>query len=58
LTCEFDNTADNPKNPSDPLKVVTWGEGTQDEMCLAFMGLTFDREQLTLTSRDPLGKKK
>ncbi len=58
LTCEFDNTADNPKNPNDPLKVVTWGEGTQDEMCLAFMGLTFDREQLTLTSRDPLGKKK
>jgi hypothetical protein len=58
LTCEFDNTADNAKNPNDPLKVVTWGEGTQDEMCLAFMGLTFDREQLTMTSRDPLGKKK
>ncbi len=58
LTCHFDNTADNPKNPNDPLKVVTWGEGTQDEMCLAFLGLTFDREQLNLLSRDPLGKKK
>jgi hypothetical protein len=48
LTCTFDNTKDNPKNPSDPLKVVTWGEGTEDEMCLSFLGVTFDREHLNL----------
>jgi hypothetical protein len=46
LTCSFDNSADNPKNPSNPLKVVGWGEGTEDEMCLAFLGVTFDQENL------------
>ncbi len=30
----YDNTADNPKNPSSPPKRVTWGEQTTDEMCL------------------------
>ena len=30
----------NPKNPNDPLKIVGWGEGTQDEMCLAFLYVT------------------
>ena len=25
---------------------VTWGEGTEDEMCLAFLGVTFDNENL------------
>lgn len=30
-TCRFDNSADNPKNPSNPLKDVRWGEGTEDE---------------------------
>ena len=54
LTCNFDNTAGNPKNPSDPLKVVGWGEGTEDEMCLAFLGVTFDRENLSLFSSRPL----
>ena len=46
LTCSYDNTTNNPKNPSNPLKVVDWGEGTEDEMCLAFIGLTFDNENL------------
>ncbi len=54
LTCTFDNTTDNPKNPSDPLKVVGWGEGTEDEMCLAFLGVTIDREKLTLFHPQPL----
>lgn len=34
LTCTF---------ASRPDKTVTWGEGTEDEMCLAFLGVTFDR---------------
>ena len=28
--------------------MVGWGEGTEDEMCLAFLGVTLDREKLTL----------
>lgn len=28
----YDNTDDNPNNPSNPPKFVTWGEGTTDEM--------------------------
>ena len=28
----YDNTADNPENPNDPPRFVTWGEGTADEM--------------------------
>jgi hypothetical protein len=54
LTCNFDNSTDNPKNPSDPLKVVGWGEGTEDEMCLAFLGVTIDREKLTIFNSKPL----
>ncbi|MBM3812335.1 MAG: ascorbate-dependent monooxygenase [Acidimicrobiia bacterium] len=46
LSCTYDNSENNPRNPSNPLKTVTWGEGTEDEMCLVFLGLTFDRERL------------
>jgi hypothetical protein len=46
VNCRFDNSADNPKNPSNPLKDVRWGEGTEDEMCLAFLGLTLDNQSL------------
>jgi len=28
----YDNTIDNPNNPSNPPQFVTWGEGTTDEM--------------------------
>lgn len=29
---EYDNTTDNPLNPNNPPRLVTWGEGTEDEM--------------------------
>ena len=45
-TCRFDNSAGNPRNPSNPLKEVRWGEGTEDEMCLAFLGVTLDNQSL------------
>ena len=32
----YNNTADNPANPSNPPKFVSWGEGTEDEMFLSF----------------------
>lgn len=52
LSCTYDNSALNPRNPNNPLKTVTWGEGTEDEMCVSFVGVTFDRENiLPLQSR-------
>ncbi|NUL83264.1 MAG: redoxin family protein [Armatimonadetes bacterium] len=33
----YDNSADNPRNPSNPPKWVGWGEKTTDEMCIAFL---------------------
>ena len=42
LSCTYDNSENNPENPNAPPKAVGWGEGTQDEMCLAYMGVTFD----------------
>jgi hypothetical protein len=32
----YDNSAENPLNPSNPPKEVTWGEGTTDEMLYCF----------------------
>jgi hypothetical protein len=42
VTCTFDNSDGNPRNPIVP---VGWGERTTDEMCLAFLGVTFDYEK-------------
>jgi hypothetical protein len=49
ISCTFDNSENNPRNPSNPLKEVRWGEGTEDEMCIAFLGVTFDNEDLLRT---------
>ena len=46
LTCTFNNSDSNPKNPNNPIVPVGWGEKTTDEMCLAFAGVTFDYEKL------------
>ena len=46
LTCTYDNSENNLQNPNAPPKEVGWGEGTQDEMCLAYMGVTFDYASL------------
>jgi hypothetical protein len=55
LTCKFDNSTENPRNPHNPLTTVRWGEGTEDEMCLVFLGVTFDRENLLpFSARQPL----
>ena len=48
VTCTFDNTANNPKNPNNPLVTVGWGERTTDEMCLAFIGVTIDNDPFTV----------
>jgi len=46
LTCKYDNSANNPRNPSNPPKLVRWGEGTEDEMCVAFLGVTLNNGAL------------
>jgi peroxiredoxin len=38
----FDNSADNPANPSRPPRPVVFGERTEDEMCFVFLGVTAD----------------
>ena len=46
MRAHFDNSADNPANPSDPPVAVTWGEQTTNEMCIGFLQLTRDDEHL------------
>lgn len=50
LTAYYDNSANNPNNPNIPPKTVRWGEATTDEMCVAFLGVTLDVENLTPSS--------
>ncbi len=38
----YDNSAQNPRQTSHPPKEVYFGEQTTDEMCFAFLGLTFE----------------
>ena len=47
LVAHYDNSADNPRNPNNPPKQVTWGEETTDEMCIAFFFYTVNSEHLT-----------
>jgi hypothetical protein len=47
LEARYDNSANNPLNPSTPPKTVTWGEQTTDEMCIGFVHFTVDAEQFT-----------
>ncbi len=42
LSAYYDNSSNNPLNPNDPPKPVSWGEATTDEMCIAFLGVTIE----------------
>ena len=42
----FDNSSANRRNPNAPSRDVSWGEETTDEMCIAFIRVTVDGEQL------------
>jgi len=46
VVAHYNNTADNPRNPNTPPKLVKWGEQTTDEMCIAFVSYTIDDEHL------------
>lgn len=41
----YDNSADNPHNPSSPPQRVHYGEQTKDEMSLVFYQILIDREK-------------
>ena len=45
LEAAFDNSSDNPSNPSHPPKRVTWGEGTLDEMLFCFFLITAEKSE-------------
>ncbi|HEV3028330.1 MAG TPA: redoxin domain-containing protein, partial [Planctomycetota bacterium] len=47
VEAHYDNSPNNPNNPSNPPKAVRWGEQTTDEMCIAFVAFTIDRQDLT-----------
>ena len=47
LVSHYDNSEANPNNPHKPPKLVTWGEATTDEMCIAFLGITKKGQDLT-----------
>jgi len=40
----YDNSPENPRNPSNPPKRVTWGEQTTDEMALCFVSIVVKDE--------------
>lgn len=44
----YDNSAGNPRNPSDPPKPVRWGEQTTDEMAITFFQVIVPRELVGL----------
>lgn len=46
LEAFYDNSTGNMRNPNNPPKPVSWGEATTDEMCIAFLGITLDDENL------------
>ncbi len=46
LEAFYDNSAENPKNPNRPPTFVRWGEESTDEMCIAFLYVTRDNENL------------
>jgi copper type II ascorbate-dependent monooxygenase-like protein len=47
LEARYDNSSGNPLNPNKPSKLVTFGFGTFDEMCIVWIGYTADKEFLT-----------
>ncbi len=52
ITCIYDNSADNPNQPSSPPIEVSWGDATTDEMCLVFLGTTFGSDTNRVVNLD------
>ncbi len=59
MEAHFDNTDSNPANQSKPAKLVQWGEGTNDEMCIGiyeWVAVEGDPEPASRNGRDSLKK--
>ena len=55
VVATFDNSADNPSNPSSPPRRVTFGEGTTDEMLYCFfLVATEDKRMVSVVEGDVL----
>ena len=53
MTYTYDNSAANPRNPSDPPREVKFGEQTTNEMAFTFVQLTLDtRDEVAEFQRD------
>ncbi len=53
LEARYDNSSSNPRNPNNPPKLVKFGVGTKDEMCVIWLFYTVDSERLTLNTPAP-----
>lgn len=51
MVASYDNSSNNPLNPSNPPIAVRWGEKTTDEMNLCFLGVTIDNRFLAAILR-------
>ncbi|MHC5544897.1 monooxygenase, partial [Singulisphaera rosea] len=47
VVAHFDNSSENPRNPHQPPKLVTWGEGANDEMCIGYIAVVKNGQDLT-----------
>ena len=49
----YDNSAENPRNPNNPPKRVTWGLASFDEMgSIGFVGLAVENEEAQLIMKE------
>ena len=48
LVATYDNSERNPRQPTHPPALVTWGEQTTDEMCIGFLQFTIDAEKVAV----------
>jgi hypothetical protein len=46
VVAHYDNSA-NPRNPNQPPRLVKWGQGATDEMCIGHVGVVKARQDLT-----------
>ncbi len=52
----YDNSSNNPHNPSDPPKAVRWGEETTDEMMLLVVAYSVENKQETFDMMRVIGE--
>ncbi len=52
LTAIYDNSAGNPRQPSHPPRTVGFGMRSTDEMCFAYLIVTFDAERVSAQNLD------